>query len=146
MGRAFDEAWDSVVKGIIFQGVDHEDLDTAMPAINEHLESFPETKLPELPFKGGAKTTGGKMVGMPWKKMIDQWSYEPLHNLDGFKNPEKEMLPTFMNWIGGKTSLMPRIRELAQDVRHDTMPAELFGGSGSFLFGMNSPRGIRILR
>ena len=141
MGRAFDDAWDSVVKGIIFQGVDHEDLDTAMPAINEHLESFPETKLPELPFKGGAKTTGGKMVGMPWKKMIDQWSYEPLHNLDGFKNPEKEMLPTFMNWIGGKTSLMPLIRELAQDVRHDTMPAELFGGSGSFLFGMNSPRG-----
>ena len=50
------------------------------------------------------------------------------------------MLPTVMNWEGGKTSIMPQFRALTKPLGGRFIPAELFGGSGSFILGMNDPQ------
>ena len=45
----------------MFDGVEHEDVDTAIPAIMDYIDNYHDTKfLPPLPFKGGDGTRGGK--------------------------------------------------------------------------------------
>lgn len=145
MTELFDSAWAVLEKAIMFDGVEHEDVDTAIPAIMDYIDNYRDTKfLPPLPFKGGAKTPGGKRRGVPWTRMIDEGSSDALYQLPGYTDPESEMFPTAFNWIGGKTSIMPQIRTLTAGIRNENpnlIPAEIFGGSGSFLMGMNDPRG-----
>jgi len=145
MGRAFHDAWNGLIeKGIIFGGREYDDIDDVLPSILGHYDAFVQDKkanpLPKLPFRGGRDSPGGKQVGVPWTEMYETGTSDALRNLAGFQGKD-EMMPTFMNWIGGKTSLMPQFRTLAQDVRRDTVPAELFGGSGSFLMGFGAGKG-----
>ena len=141
MTRAFDQVWDHIEKGIIWEGKEYDDIDEILPSILGYYDRFVDDKkanpLPQLPFEGGKGSPGGRARGVPWTQMHREGTSDALTSLAGFQGQD-EMMPTFMNWIGGKTSLMPRFRTLAQDVRHDHAPAELFGGSGSFLMGFGA--------
>lgn len=145
MSRAFHDAWNGLIeKAIIWDGMEYDDIDEVLPMITDHYDAFVHDKkanpLPKLPFQGGPRTPGGRRVGVPWTQMYREGTSNALTSLPGFQGQD-EMMPTFMNWIGGKTSLMPQLRTLAQDVRRDTVPAELFGGSGSFLMGFGAGKG-----
>ena len=133
MSRAFHDAWNGLIeKAIIWEGAEYEDIDDVLPSILGHYDAFVQDKkanlLPKLPFEGGARSPGGIRVGVPWTQMWRDGNSDALTSLPGFQGQD-QMQPTFMNWIGGKTSLMPQLRTLAQDVRHDHIPAEMFGGS-----------------
>lgn len=130
------------MKGIIFNGQEYDDIDDLDPIIQDILENYnPEIGLPKSTRLPWAKNDGGAWRGTPWTAMRDEGSSEPLHRLAGFVKPESEMLPTFINWEGGKTSIMPKFRSLVKPLGGKFIPAELFGGSGSFVLGMNDPHG-----
>jgi len=132
---AGEAAW-NVMKSVIWN-----DKRTSVEDINSEIQEWlgnwhEDKKLPPLPWG-----KSGKRRGIPWKQMALQQSSKPFHNLKGFTNPSEEMLPTPINWIGGKTSLQPIIRGIFDSVPDHT-PAELFGGSGSTILGLNRDKGL----
>ena len=132
---AFTRGWE-LMKGIVWNGREYDDIDEIDPIIRGILDDYTQgTTLPALPWSGG-----GARRGTPWTEMLREGSSAPLHRLKGFTQPEKEMLPTVVNWEGGKTSIMPQFRALAKPLGSRFIPAELFGGSGSFILGMNDPQ------
>ena len=135
-------AW-GLMKSIMWEGNEYESIDELHPIISSILEQYsPENRnLPELPFSGG-----GSRRGKPWTEMarVREAGGNPndiFASLPGFTNPQSEMLPTVVNWIGGKTQIAPQLRAIASRAG-DKIPAELFGGSGSFILGMNQGRGL----
>jgi len=148
--RAAQHAWD-LMKSISFRGKEYESIDEIDPMIKDILERYNSAKanktsttgiLPELNFGDG-----GKRRGKPWAEMARARKAGGDYNkifasLPGFTNPETEMLPTVVNWIGGKTQIAPQLRALSQMAGKDKIPAELFGGSGSYILGMNQGRGL----
>lgn len=123
----------SVLKSGVWEGRPLSDIREADPDIQSILSQYkPGTKLPPLPWKEGRTTK------VPWKAIRDEGI--GFSDLEGFTNPEGNMLPAPLNWIGGKTLIMPHLRGIRQKLNGDFIPAELFGGSGSFIFGMNDPQ------
>tara|TARA_Y100000004_G_scaffold132765_1_gene149902 strand:- start:438 stop:2183 length:1746 start_codon:yes stop_codon:yes gene_type:complete len=142
----FDSAW-MVAKGIVFDGRDYgiEDAGEVYDRISE-LISDPKTERPPLPWK-----TSGRRMGIPWKRMTQAKieGRDPASEMYGsWPGNEKafaggeEMLPTVLNWIGGKTQIQPQMRGIARSLGRPFTPAELFGGSGSFILGQNTGDGF----
>jgi len=142
--NAFDQAW-TIMKGIVFDGKHYEDIDELDPQILEILRLFNENNkenpLPQPPFQ--AKGREGK----PFKAMrdarLDGIDHQPIFDsMRGFTDPENSMLSTFMNWEGGKTSEMPKFRNMASQLGSRGRPVEPMTGSGSFVLGMNRGSGL----
>lgn len=153
----FEKAWDSVfgkrvyisnnspndiMKGIIFQGVNTNDINDIDAKIKHIMDTNPKHK-PDLPWG-----RSGRRVGMPWKEMYEARmagknpSLPFIQNTRGFRN-SSEMLPTILNWEGGKTQIQPQMRALAEKLGAGNLrPAEVFGGSGSFVLGQNRDKGF----
>ena len=139
---AFRKAW-LIMKGIVWNGVEYEDIDELHPEILSFLENWDENNktLPEPPFKASGRQ------GTPFRAMRDDRlaGIDPsrrISRMKGFTDPAKNMLTTFMNWEGGKTSEMPRFRRIADLLEGDYRPVEPMGGSASFLLGMNKNKGL----
>jgi site-specific DNA-adenine methylase len=140
----FDTAW-GVTKGIIFGGRNYDDIDEVSDLISEIIGDV-NRKRPELPWKKGSGTPAGPRRGTPWTAMREaklegRNLNEPFHSLRGFTD-SSEMLPTVLNWEGGKTQIQPQMRAISQSLGRETIPAELFGGSGSFILGQNKGKGL----
>jgi site-specific DNA-adenine methylase len=145
-------AW-GLMKSIMWEGNEYESIDELHPLISSILGDYRSAKDNDKPTKGilpdfdfDSFGDGGKRRGKPWANMarIKQQGGDPtayLASLPGFTNPQSEMLPTVVNWIGGKTQIAPQLRAIASRAG-DKIPAELFGGSGSFILGMNQGRGL----
>jgi len=153
----FEKAWNSVfkeriyisnsrpndiMKGIIFEGINTDDINDVDARIKHIMATNPKNK-PSLPWG-----RSGKRVGMPWKKMYEARmagknpSLPFIENTKGFRG-SSEMLPTILNWEGGKTQIQPQMRALAEKLGAGNLrPAELFGGSGSFVLGQNRNKGF----
>ena len=121
-GDAFSEAW-SIMKGIVFNGVEYEDIDELDPMIVESLRLLTEEgqALPPPPFKPTrAQRRGsiGRREGTPLMAMrnavLAGQDPQPIFDaMRGFTDSENNMLTTFINWEGGKTSEMPKFRVMA---------------------------------
>ena len=136
---SFDTAWD-VTKGIIFGGQEYDDINEVDDLIAEILEDV-NRKRPDLPWKGGGPRRGTPWTAMHRAKREGKDLNAPFHSLRGFTD-SSEMLPTVLNWEGGKTQIQPQMRAITQSLGRDMIPAELFGGSGSFILGQNTGKGL----
>lgn len=142
--EAFDQAW-SIMKGIVFNGQYFEDIDEMDPMVVEALRMFNQDKeanpLPEPPFQATGR------IGKPFKAMRDARlagiDHQPIFDaMPGFTDSENNMLSTFINWEGGKTSEMPKFRAMARHLGDWERPVEPMTGSGSFVLGMNRGTGL----
>jgi len=129
-------------KGIIFGGKNTDDINDVDEMIRNVMTTNPKHK-PPLPWG-----KSGRRVGMPWKKMREYRlagedpSIPFIANTRGFRG-SSEMLPTVLNWEGGKTQIQPQMRALSEKLGAGHLrPAELFGGSGSFVLGQNRGEGF----
>ena len=129
-------------KGIIFGGKNTDDINDVDEMIRHIMATNPKHK-PPLPWG-----RSGRRVGMPWKKMREYRlagedpSIPFITNTRGFRG-SSEMLPTVLNWEGGKTQIQPQMRALSEKLGAGHLrPAELFGGSGSFVLGQNRGEGF----
>ena len=139
---AFGEVW-TIMKGIVFDGKEYEDIDELDPQILDILSRFHENKepLPSPPFQAKGR------IGKPFKAMRDARlagiDHQPIFDaMGGFTDPENNMLSTFMYWEGGKTSEMPKFRQMASRMGDWRRPVEPMTGSGSFVLGMNRGTGL----
>ena len=137
--NAFEAGW-NVTKAIVFGDKRYDDINEVDELIRQVIQNNPKHK-PPLPFG-----RSGRRVGMPWKQMYEERmkggdpSKPFIENTRGFRS-SKEMLPTILNWEGGKTQIQPQMRGLVESLgAGDMRPAEVFGGSGSFVLGQN--RGV----
>ncbi len=134
--RAGSIGWE-LMKSIVFDGRSSDDIYDFDDEIQGWLNRWHEDKkLPPLPW-----LPQGKRRGTPWTEMKRVGSSKPLHDLPGFQKPSSEMIPSVINWIGGKTSIQPTIRGIFDEVPNHR-PAEVFGGSGSTIFGLNRDDGF----
>tara|TARA_R100001079_G_scaffold84328_1_gene47325 strand:- start:15662 stop:17017 length:1356 start_codon:yes stop_codon:yes gene_type:complete len=148
---AFSEAW-SIMKGIVFNGVEYEDIDELDPMIVESLRLLTEEgkALPPPPFtptEAQKKGSIGVREGTPLMPMrnavLAGQDPQPIFDaMRGFTDSENNMLTTFINWEGGKTSEMPKFRVMASKLGEWDRPVEPMGGSGSFVLGMNRGTGL----
>tara|TARA_R100001463_G_scaffold2797_4_gene11598 strand:+ start:1089 stop:2975 length:1887 start_codon:yes stop_codon:yes gene_type:complete len=129
-------------KGIIFGGKNTDDINDVDEMIRHVMATNPKHK-PSLPWGNS-----GKRRGMPWKKMYEARmagkdpSIPFMEKTKGFRG-SNEMLPTVLNWQGGKTQIQPQMRALAEKLGASHLrPAEVFGGSGSFVLGQNRNKGF----
>jgi len=132
----FDVAWDLMKADIYHEGKSYESMDDLMPLLNEQIHGWggENKKLSPFPFP----YQSGKLQDKSWSKMKGGASFKDLQ--PGFKSSE-QMLPTVVNWVGGKTGIQPYMRGLA-DFFPDARPAELYGGSGSTILGLNRGTGF----
>jgi len=143
----FDSAW-MVAKGIIFNNRDY-DIEDAGEVYDQISELISDPKIARPPIPWGRS---GRRMGIPWGSMVraqrrgdhpssamygEKWP----GNARGFAGGE-EMLPTVLNWIGGKTQIQPQMRAVARSLGRPFTPAELFGGSGSWILGQNTGDGF----
>tara|TARA_R100000458_G_scaffold50811_1_gene51143 strand:+ start:252 stop:1862 length:1611 start_codon:yes stop_codon:yes gene_type:complete len=136
---AGDLGW-LVAKGIIFDGREYDEIDE-IDAILRDILSDPKNKKPALPWGKDGKRRGIPWTGMRAKRLEGGNLNEPFHALPGFSD-SSEMLPTILNWEGGKTQIQPEMRAMVRSLGRDFIPAELFGGSGSFILGQNTGKGL----
>jgi hypothetical protein len=108
-----------------------------MPILDEQIYNYADNKkkLSPFPFPYKSGTTQSKS----WSNMLNQ-GLSHFTDMPGFAS-DAQMLPTVVNWIGGKTQIQPYMRGLASFFP-DARPAELYGGSGSTILGLNRGTGF----
>ena len=134
----FDKAWDLMKADIFHEGRAYESMDDLMPILNEQIENWggSNKKLSPFPFP----FRSGKYRNKSWQNMLDYGLDDFITRNPGFQSSD-EMLPAMMPWVGGKTQIQPFIRGLA-DFFPDARPAEMYGGSGSTILGLNRGTGF----
>lgn len=133
----FNKAWDLMKADIFHEGQRFGSMDELMPILDDQIYNYGNNnkKLSPFPFPYKSGTTQSKS----WTKMLDQ-GLSQFTDMPGFASSE-QMLPTVVNWIGGKTQIQPYMRGLASFFP-DARPAELYGGSGSTILGLNRGTGF----
>ena len=142
----FDAAWDLMKADIFHEGRAYSSMDDLMPLLNEQIygwgkgktkkEIKDSKKLSPFPFP----YQSGVLQDKGWTDMKNIGLNSFIENNPGFTSSE-QMLPPAMPWIGGKTGIQPRMRGLASFFP-DARPAELYGGSGSTILGLNRGTGF----
>ena len=134
----FDAAWDMMKADIFHEGRAYSSMDDLMPKLNQQIEGWGGSNKQLSPFPFPYKS--GNYRHKSWKGMSDRGLDDFINQNPGFKS-SSEMLPAMMPWVGGKTQIQPYIRGLA-DFFPNARPAELYGGSGSTILGMNRGTGF----
>ena len=134
----FDAAWNLMKADIFHEGRAYSSMDDLMPILDEQIQGWGggSKKLSPFPFP----YKSGNYRHKSWKGMLDRGLDDFITSNPGFQSSD-EMLPAMMPWIGGKTQIQPYIRGLA-DFFPDARPAELYGGSGSTILGLNRGTGF----
>jgi site-specific DNA-adenine methylase len=134
----FDAAWDLMKADIFHEGRAYSSMDDLMPELNQQIEGWGGSNKKLSPFPFPYKS--GNYRHKSWKGMLERGLDDFITSNPGFQSSD-EMLPAMMPWIGGKTQIQPYVRGLA-DFFPNARPAELYGGSGSTILGLNRGTGF----